>query len=205
MEDSEIAIFQSVLLEWYSRNKRTFPWRYTYNPYYVLVSEIMLQQTGAKQVVQVYNDFIDKYPTLRHLSEALYDDVLILFDRIGLRYRAERIINIAKEIMKSNTDIPSTREGLISIKGIGKYTCNAILCFGYSQPYAIVDTNVIRVFDRILDYKTRLQPPHTDKDIWKFAQSILPEKDFVDYNYALLDLGTALRNSNEVEKKFNFY
>ena len=103
----------------------------------------MLQQTGATQVVQVYNNLIDKYPTLTQLSEALYDDVLLLFDRIVLRYRDERIINIANEIMKSNTEILSNREALISIKGIGEYTCIVILCFGYRQPYAIGDTNAI--------------------------------------------------------------
>ncbi|WP_052447576.1 hypothetical protein [Clostridium polynesiense] len=202
MEDYKIIHFQYLLLEWYKKNKRNFPWRYTYNPYYVLVSELMLQQTSANQVIDVYNNFVAEYSSMEALSKVDYEQVEKYFYSLGLVYRARVLVEISKTMWDLYKGIPNDKNSLMSIKGIGDYICNAILCFGYNKAYAIVDTNVIRVFDKILDYRSRSATPHKDVNIWEFAQSILPKSDYVDYNYALLDFGAALKSNNQLEKEF---
>lgn len=188
MKCSIIKEFQSKVLQYYLYHKRNFPWRYTFNPYKVLVSEILLQQTNVEKVIKPYCAIIEKYCSIQELGNAEIEFLRDLFKDLGLFYRADRLINISKQIIeKYGGIIPEKREDLIKIKGIGDYTCNAVLCFGYKKPYAIVDTNVIRVFERVLNFKSLKKRPHTDKKIWEFAQLLLPFDDFIDYNYGLLD------------------
>jgi A/G-specific adenine glycosylase len=153
-----------------------------------MVSEILLQQTNADKVVQPYLSIIEKYQSVYELLHADYAYLLGIFREIGLIYRADRLIDISAQIVVEHRGkIPEKREELIRIKGIGNYSCNAILCFGYNKPYCIVDTNVIRIFERVFCVKSDSKRPHTDKKIWEFAQEVLPHNDFVDYNYGLLD------------------
>jgi len=112
---------------------------------------------------------------------------------LGLFYRADRLISISRQIIEMyNGVIPNKREELLAIRGIGNYTGNAILCFGYNKPYAIVDTNVIRVFERFFDFKSSSKRPHTDKKVWEFAQMLIPVNNYVDYNYGLLDFAAVV-------------
>ncbi len=193
MSDEEIAIFQALLLGWYDKNKRSFPWRYTFDPYKVFVSEILLQQTNVEKVINPYIKIVNEYKNIHQLSEA--DNVILreIFKSIGLFYRADRMINISKEIVsKHNGNIPDTWDYLIKIKGIGRYICSAILCFGYNKPYAILDTNVIRVFDRVLGIMTTQSRAREDVRLWSIAQMILPENDYIDFNYAILDFASSV-------------
>jgi A/G-specific adenine glycosylase len=191
--DSKIDIefveeFQSRILSWYKENGRVFPWRYTFNSYKVMVSEVLLQQTNADKVVQPYLSITERYQSVYELLHADYSYLLSIFREIGLLYRADRLIDISAQVITAHSGkIPEKREELISIKGIGNYSCNAILCFGYNKPYCIVDTNVIRIFEKVFGVKSDSKRPHTDKKIWEFAQEILTTNDFVDYNYGLLD------------------
>lgn len=193
MLDEEIDIFQAMLLHWYDKNKRTFPWRYIFNPYKVFISEILLQQTNVEKIVKPYFEIINKYKNVSELSKADSEFLINIFREIGLFYRADRMISISKEFVnKYNGNIPDNWDKLIKIKGIGRYICSAVLCFGYNRPYAILDTNVIRVFERVLGVNTERTRAREDIKLWEFAQAILPKDNYVDYNYALLDFAAEI-------------
>lgn len=193
ISDEEIYMFQCFLLDWYDKNKRNFPWRYTFDPYKVLVSEILLQQTNVDKVVEPYFRIINKYKNIHELAES--EDVFLknVFKGIGLFYRADRLKNIAGNIVNYNKKvIPDKWDELIKIKGIGYYICSALLCFGFNKPYAVLDTNVIRIFERIFDIKSEKKRPRDDIKLFEFAQLLIPEDRYVDYNYAILDFGACI-------------
>ncbi|MBO0573718.1 A/G-specific adenine glycosylase [Clostridium botulinum] len=192
--DNELIIqFQVFLLDWFEKNKRIFPWRYTYDPYLVLVSELLLQQTNVNKIIHPYNNITSKYQNIEELSNADPKYLKEIFKEIGLFYRSDRLISISSEIVhKFDGIIPNQWDELINIKGIGNYICSAILCFGYKQSYAVVDTNVIRVIERIFDFKSECSRPRMDKELWEFAQIIAVEDNFVDYNYAVLDFAALI-------------
>ena len=130
--------FEKFILNWYHQNKREFPWRYTNDPYKIMVSEILLQQTNSEKVVPIYEELVTKYSNFFELANADYDDVIILFAELGLFYRAQRLIDIADFVISEfEGKLPISREKLLNIKGIGEYTANAILCFGYNQKFPI--------------------------------------------------------------------
>lgn len=193
MTDEDIAIYHVLLLEWFNNNKRDFPWRYIFNPYKILISEILLQQTNAEKVIKPYKEITAKYNNILELSESDGLELKNIFKDIGLFYRANRLINISKEVMiKHSGMIPNDWDKLINIKGIGRYICSAVLCFGFNKPYAVLDTNVIRIFERIFDEKSAYTRAREDIRMWQFAQMLLPEYDYVDYNYALLDFAAEI-------------
>lgn len=193
MEYQLVSKFQKNILTWYSSNGRIFPWRYTYDAYKVLISEILLQQTNAEKVTSPYITIIQKYKTIFELASADLMFLKNIFTDLGLFYRADRLIDISKQLIeKHNGIVPDKRDSLLEIKGIGNYTSHAVLCFGFNKPYAIVDTNVIRVFERVFAFKSTSKRPHTDKKVWEFAQLILPQENYVDYNYGLLDFAAVV-------------
>jgi len=191
-------IFQSELFRWFDNNKRSFPWRCTYDPYKVMVSEILLQRTQAQQVIDPYKEILLRYENIEELSRANEDDILMIIKDLGLHKRANILINISKEIIKKyNGIIPRKREDLIRIKGIGNYTANSILCFGYNKAYGLIDTNISRVYIRIFNLTVTSKRNHTDKRLWNFAEEMIPKKKFIDYNYALLDFGALVCKKNK--------
>ena len=193
MLDEEIVIFQWLLLNWYDKNKRSFPWRYTFEPYKVLVSEVLLQQTNAEKVIEPYFKIINIYKDINELSGSDINHLEGIFKDIGLFYRAGRLKDIAKEIVNYHKgEVPKQWEDLIKIKGIGDYICSAILCFGFNQPYAVLDTNVIRIFQRLFEVKSEKKRPRDDTKLWEFAQIMIPEDRYLDYNYAILDFGATV-------------
>lgn len=190
MLDEEIDIFQCLLLDWYDKNKRDFPWRYTFEPYKVMVSEMLLQQTNAGMAINPYLKITETYRNIRELADSNINFLNGIFKDIGLFYRANRLKKTAEEIVKYYEGvIPSKREELIKIKGIGYYICSAILCFGFNQSYAVLDTNVIRIFARLFEVKSEKVRARDDIKLWEFAQILLPDDRYVDYNYAILDFG----------------
>jgi A/G-specific adenine glycosylase len=198
MLDEEIDIFQAMLLHWYDINKRTFPWRYVFEPYKVFISEILLQQTNVEKIIKPYFKIINKYKNIYELAEAESEFLIYTFKEIGLFYRADRMISISKEFIdKYNGNIPDDLDNIIRVKGIGRYIGSAILCFGYNRPYAILDTNVIRVFERVLGISKERSRAREDKKLWEFAQAILPQNDYVDYNYALLDFASEVCSASK--------
>lgn len=188
--------FLKKLRKWYRENKRDFPWRYESDPFKILVSEILLQKTNVLKVLPVYERFIKKYPDPQRLGNANLSEVKILIKNLGLLYRAERFISIGNNISKYyQCKIPNKIEELIKINGLGKYISSAVTCFAFNKRVPIVDTNVIRLFERIFGFKSKKKRSREDNLIWKFAASLLPSKKVRDYNYALLDLSAVVCTS----------
>lgn len=184
----KIQAFQASLLLWYTSNARAFPWRYIFDPYKVLVSEFLLQQTDAAKVIKVYKDILEDYPTISDLSNADPNQLKIYFLKLGLFFRSERLIKAANQIKEQYAGIiPIEKTELKKLHGVGDYISSAVLCFGYNKAQAIVDTNIIRIFERCFGIKSSSSRPRTDKAIWAFAEEILPVQNYADYNYALLD------------------
>src|SRR5207302_1925355 len=143
--------FQRRLLSWYRRHRRDLPWRRTRNPYHILVSEIMLQQTQVDRVVPKYREWLARYPSLEALARAGAREVREAWYPLGYNIRPVRLRDIARAaIRRHGGKIPSTRDGLLAFRGIGPYTAGAVLSFAYRQDAPILDTNVRRVLPRAL-------------------------------------------------------
>lgn len=188
---SKLLKFDLILLNWWNPDQFDYPWRKTSDPYKILISELLLHKTDAKKVERIYPRFIRKFPAILDLHQANIEEIEKLIKDIGLFYRAQRIKKIAEQIIhKFNGNIPDGKEGLISLYGVGDYISNAVLCFAFKKRVPIVDTNVIRVYERVFNLKSSKSRPRTDKKIWDFAEKVLPSEKYVEYNYALLDFAS---------------
>lgn len=187
------VLFCKTLLIWYGKYGRDLPWRNTEDPYHVLVSEIMLQQTQVNRVIPKYHEFLQKYPDIQALAEAVTEDVKETWKPLGYNIRPLRLQSIAREVQAEyGGNIPDTPEELQKLGGIGKYTAGAVSCFGYNKPVPLVDTNVDRILQRIFYGKHFSQDAKEKKDIWKLAEELVPKKKFYNYNQALMDFGATV-------------
>ena len=141
------ATLRRRLLHWYDRNARDLPWRRTRDPYAILVSEVMLQQTGVARVLPAYTAFTGRFPTLAALSRASLADVLRAWSGLGYNRRARDLHRIARLHPRA---LPATRAGLDELPGVGAYTAGAVSCFSRGESAAFADTNVRRVLGRAL-------------------------------------------------------
>lgn len=182
--------FRKTLLAWYQEHGRDLPWRKTEDPYHVLVSEIMLQQTQVDRVIPKYQEFLEKYPDIKTLAEAPQEDVTATWKPLGYNIRPVRLHSIAREVQETyGGKIPDTPKDLEKLKGIGKYTAGAVSCFGYRKSVPLVDTNVDRVLQRVFFGNLSSQTTKENKIVWELARDLVPKKNFYDYNQALMDFG----------------
>lgn len=191
----DITRVHTALLSWYSAEKRDLPWRSTSDPYAILVSEIMLQQTQVDRVLPKYEQFLSLFPTLSALATASTADVISAWVPLGYNMRAVRLQAIARQVIaEHNGRIPEDIDQLLTLKGIGRYTAGAIACFAYHRQVATVDTNIRRVLHRIflgLDEPPRLN----DGQMLELAEQVLPAGKAYDWNQALMDLGATICSS----------
>jgi A/G-specific adenine glycosylase len=181
--------FVRRLLRWYRAHRRDLPWRRTSDPYRILVSEIMLQQTQVDRVIPKYHEFLRRYPSIAALARAPVDRVRETWYPLGYNIRPVRLHAIAREVItKHDGRIPDDRESLLRLKGIGPYTAGAVLAFAYGQPVPIVDTNVRRVLQRV--FLGRTTPG--DAALWRLARDLLPRRAAYDFNQGLMDLGATV-------------
>src|SRR5688500_8691598 len=185
--------FRRKLLDWYDRNGRTLPWRETSDPYHILVSEMMLQQTQVDRVLPKYQEWLAKYPSLGALAAASDDEVSQTWRPLGYNIRPRRLHAIAREsVARYGGALPSDEETLLSFKGIGAYTAGAIRSFAFGERAAIVDTNVARVLFRVFvgrgDAKAHVMRRH----IWGVSKTLVPRKHVFDFNQGLMDLGATV-------------
>src|SRR6266700_6495204 len=146
----QLARVHAYLLQWYAVEHRNLPWRSTHDPYAILVSEIMLQQTQVHRVLPKYEQFLVAFPTLADLASASTADVISVWVPLGYNMRAVRLQSIARQVMNEYDGIiPDSIEELLTLKGIGRYTAGAIACFAYKKQVAMLDTNIHRVLHRI--------------------------------------------------------
>ncbi len=182
--------FASTLTNWYSIHKRELPWRNTKNPYFIWLSEIILQQTQVKQGLPYYKTFIDHYPTIFDLAKASEQEVLKLWQGLGYYSRARNLHATAKTIVeKLNGEFPKTYNDLLKLKGVGDYTASAIASICYNEPMAVVDGNVYRVLARYFGIKTPINSTKGIKTFKTLASRLIDKKNPADYNQAIMEFG----------------
>jgi A/G-specific adenine glycosylase len=185
--------FQQRLLSWYDRNKRDLPWRNTADPYNILVSEIMLQQTQVDRVIPKYLEFLTKYPTLEALANAPVEEVKDIWYPLGYNVRPLRLHSIAREaVEKYGGKIPADPETLQGLKGIGRYTAGAVLSFAFGQAAPILDTNVRRVLFRVFLGEGDPKRYSLQKELWELSEALIPADKVYDFNQALMDFGATV-------------
>ncbi|MHA1125418.1 MAG: Fe-S cluster assembly protein HesB [Candidatus Heimdallarchaeota archaeon] len=181
----KIQTFQKKIFDWWVENKRDLPWRYTKDPYKILVSEIMLQQTQVSRTIEKYLAFIKKFPNFKALAEAPTAEVLTLWSGLGYNRRALWLQEAAKEIVVLDK-FPNTPDTLIKLKGIGPYTSRSILIFAFNQDMATIDTNI----RRILIAEDFASEVTTEKELFEIAEKIYPQGRSRDWHNALMDYGS---------------
>jgi len=178
------ATLRRRLQRWYDRTARDLPWRRTHDPYAILVSEVMLQQTQVSRVLPAYTTFIRRFPTLSALSRAALADVLRAWSGLGYNRRARDLHRIARLHPRS---LPETRDGLDELPGVGAYTAGAVSCFSRGESVAFADTNIRRVLGRAL-----LGRVATEREAVTLDERLVPRRRADRWHHALMDLGATV-------------
>src|SRR5665213_3671341 len=182
--------FRQRLLTWYGRHGRDLPWRKTDDPYHILVSEIMLQQTQVDRVLPKYVEWLEKFPSFGVLAAAPEQEVTATWYPLGYNVRPRRLQTIAREaVAHYGGELPSDEATLLSFKGIGAYTAGAIRSFAFRQRAAILDTNVARVLFRVFVGRGDPKSHAMKRHLWKLSETMMPIRRVFDFNPALLDFG----------------
>ncbi|MDA3931174.1 MAG: A/G-specific adenine glycosylase [Tenericutes bacterium] len=175
---------------WYEKNKRDLPFRENKNPYFIWVSEIMLQQTQVETVIPYFNKFIKKYPTIKSLSQTDEDTLFSVIQGLGYYRRFKNMLKAAKTVHSEYKDeFPSTYQEIRKLAGIGEYTAGAIMSIAYNKPFAATDGNVIRVIARTYDIKDDMRIEKNKKQIKLINQQLIDAAIPKIYTQAIMELG----------------
>lgn len=186
----DTIFFANRLISWYHSNKRELPWRTANSPYYVWLSEVILQQTKVAQGLPYYNAFVEKYPTVQDLAKAREEEVLLLWQGLGYYSRARNLHHAAKYIIKElNGVFPDTFKSLLQLKGVGDYTASAIASICYNEPEPVVDGNVYRVLSRIFAITTTIPSSKAHKEFKELAGLLMDTTQPGTFNQALMEFG----------------
>jgi A/G-specific adenine glycosylase len=190
--------FQSVkfrrrLLGWYRRHGRDLPWRQTIDPYAILVSEFMLQQTQVVTVVPYYHRWLRTFPNFTSLASASQNQVLRAWQGLGYYARARNLHATAKTVVRRlDTEFPQEIDEMQRFPGIGKYTAHAVASFAFNQSVPIVEANTARVLARLFNLRESIDSDLGRKKLWRYAARLVPKSDAAIFNSALLDLGAVI-------------
>ncbi len=188
-----LRAFQRRLLAWYDRHQRDLPWRKTRDPYEILVSEIMLQQTQVDRVIPKYHEFLRRYPTLEALAQAKTPQLRRVWYPLGYNIRPLRLRRIAQQTLRDhNGRIPDTYDGLLAMDGIGRYTAGAVLSFAFKKDAPIVDTNVARLLSRYFGLRGSLKSGRAQRRLWGLAEAVIPQGKAYVINQAMMDFGAMI-------------
>ncbi len=199
----EINQFQTKILTWFSKNKRDLPWRQTRDPYHILVSEVMLQQTQVSRVLPKYHLWFKTFPTIGSLAQAKTSEVLRLWSGLGYNRRALYLLQTAKILNNhykqyNNYNYYIDEKALRSLLGIGEYTARAVLCFAFDKQVAVVDTNVKRVILTQIQSSKLKDQSSNKKEIQEIADKLLPKGKAYEWNQALMDYAAAMLRKEKI-------
>jgi len=188
-----IKFFQKSIFTWWTIHKRDLPWRHTRDPYRIMVSEVMLQQTQVSRVLAGYREFIERYATVSDLAQATPADVLRIWKGMGYNRRAMYLLRAAKAIVEIyHGKFPVSEEELIKLPGLGKYTARAILVFAYAQEVPLVDTNIRQIITHFFFNGE----PQKESVIEEVAGQLIPPAKSWEWHQALMDYGAlAMQNA----------
>ena len=194
MPEPAVALaFSRSLRRWYTRNGRDLPWRSTRDPYRILVSELMLQQTQVSRVLGFYDRFLNRFPTLGDVARARPGQVREAWRGLGYYARARNLHRLAREISPPNGTgaMPDEPVALRKLPGVGAYTAGAVASFAYERRAALVDTNVARVLRRVFAPRVNPKSSKGQRALWELAGALLPRtgKATWAHNQALMELG----------------
>lgn len=185
--------FRAALKAWYATNARALPWRETHDPYAILVSEIMLQQTQAATVIPYYQRFLARFPDVASLAQADEQDVLRLWEGLGYYRRARSLHRAAKEaVERFGGEFPRDVEAIQSLPGVGRYTAGAVASFAFDAKAPIVEANTQRLYARLAAIADDLTKPASQRRLWSIAEALLPREEPGKFNQALMDLGSVI-------------
>jgi A/G-specific adenine glycosylase len=181
---------QTRLLKWYRTNGRDLPWRRTNDPYAVLISEVMLQQTQVATVIPYYQRWLNRFPTFDALAAASQEQVLHAWQGLGYYNRARNLHSAAKSVVSRHHGIlPNDPEIIRELPGMGRYSSNAVATFAFDKPVPIVEANTTRVLARLFDIDVPVDTTAGRARLWSAAEMLVPPKDAGRFNSALMDLG----------------
>lgn len=196
--------FWKKIMDWYNYNKRNFLWRDTDNPYYVLVAEILLQQTNAEKVEPAYLEIIKRYPVVNKLAKADLSKLEKIIKPLGLVYRAENLKKCAKIIEDKYSDnFPNKKDELKELPGVGDYISDAVLCYAFDKEVIPIDTNFLRLFKRLNNLKSSYSNKKNDEQLLARIRSFYEfgdytkEYKFKEYNFAILDFSGKICKSRK--------
>ena len=190
--------FAIKIEQWYNKHKRDLPWRQTTNPYYIWLSEIILQQTRVEQGRAYYERFVQTFPTVQDLASASEEAVLLLWQGLGYYSRARNLHKAAQQIAALGS-FPSDYKSILSLPGVGPYTAAAIASFAFGQPYAVLDGNVFRVLSRYFGIETPIDSTEGKKEFTTLANELLDQKHPSLYNQAIMDFGAVVCKPSGVD------
>jgi A/G-specific adenine glycosylase len=195
------AKFQKTIYDYYAKNKRSFPWRETKDPYKILVSEIMLQQTQTDRVVTKYNEWLKHFPTFKMLAEAPLQKVLTHWQGLGYNRRALNLKRAAEVVTRDyKGKLPDDYEKILDLPGIGPYTAGAVMAFAFNKPFPIIETNIRTVYIHFFFRAPRSlgevgSDSIYDKEILTLVEKTLDTKCPREWYYALMDYGVMLKKT----------
>jgi A/G-specific adenine glycosylase len=182
--------FSNILIRWYLENKRDLPWRKTDNPYFIWLSEIMLQQTRVAQGTPYFLSFTNNFPTVFDLAAASEEQVLKLWQGLGYYSRARNLHKTAQFVAAElSGKFPNNYNGLLKLKGVGEYTAAAIASFSYNEAVPVVDGNVFRVLSRYFDIETDIALATAKKEFAALAFELMPKDNPAIFNQAIMEFG----------------
>lgn len=191
---------QDALIGWYHQHRRDLPWRQTRDPYKILVSEIMLQQTQAERVVPKYHEFLRLFPTVEALADAPASEVIRAWAGLGYNRRALNLQRACRSVVERfDGTMPTAVEDLRSLPGVGPYTAGAVACFAFEQDVGFVDTNIRRVLHRMVFGPEFPVPMATTREMHALAASVVPAGRGYQWNQALMELGATVCRARSTE------
>jgi len=191
MDVAKQQFFTETLLKWDDeQNHRPLPWKGISNPYFIWLSEIILQQTRVEQGLPYYIKFTETYPTVFTLANAPEDEIMKLWEGLGYYSRARNLHAAAKQIaFELNGKFPKSYKQILSLKGVGPYTAAAIASFAYNLPHAVLDGNVYRVLSRFFGVETPIDSTEGKKFFTDLANQLISQNNAAKYNQAIMDFG----------------
>ncbi len=193
MKNIAYPTIQKNLLDWFAVHQRDLPWRRSYLPYQIWISEIMLQQTQVKTVLPYYQRWMERFPDIAAVAEASEEDLLKHWEGMGYYSRVRNIHQAARRLVKENGGaFPSEHAAVLKLPGIGLYTAGAVMSVAFHQDFPVVDGNVERVFARLFDMESPVKEKESQKRIWETARALIPAGKARDFNQALMELGALI-------------
>ena len=193
LDGETLRAFQTRLLRWFRKHGRDLPWRKTRDPYKILVSEVMLQQTQVDRVRGYYERFLREYPTVRDLAMAHPARVREAWEGLGYYARARNLHAAARDVARRHDgSFPRRLAEVMALPGVGRYTAGAVLSFAYGEPAPVLDTNVRRLLSRVFVRRRPASRAQFDRRLWALAENTIPARHAWAFNQALMDLGATV-------------